>query len=259
MADQKPPVPFDPTTAKESDFPPPPPGPPPALQPVNPAAEEAHPDPLSANPTAAGDEETRQQQELLEHWQREHQRKLAGLPPSEEHEVRPPQPPRPSQDIRPQQSEQQQQQQQHQTPIPAYNPADPQFSAHGPTHFPENFQSTTNAAAGPSHVAGAGTGVGVGAVPPAAGHEASPHGSPVADDDEHKTSSWSSRFASLGLKAAAPINQLAHKLGSQSFLPETMPKECDKAAGILQSFCSKCAHLWRSRHMVFTLGTDPVL
>jgi lipid-binding SYLF domain-containing protein len=32
---------------------------------------------------------------------------------------------------------------------------------------------------------------------------------------------------------------LAHKLGSQSFLPETLDKECDKAASILKSFCSK--------------------
>lgn len=38
--------------------------------------------------------------------------------------------------------------------------------------------------------------------------------------------------------AAAPINSLAHKLGSQSFLPETLDKECDKAAAILKSFCS---------------------
>jgi hypothetical protein len=32
---------------------------------------------------------------------------------------------------------------------------------------------------------------------------------------------------------------LAHKFGSQSFLPETIDKECDKAASILKSFCSK--------------------
>jgi hypothetical protein len=41
------------------------------------------------------------------------------------------------------------------------------------------------------------------------------------------------------MKAAAPINNLAHKFGSQSFLPETLEKECDKAASILKSFCSK--------------------
>lgn len=236
MADQKPTVPFDPTTAKESDFPPPPPGPPPTQQQTAiPAteqveqAEQAHPNPLSANPLGAtpaiaNDEETRQQQELLEHWQREHQRKLAGLPPSEEHQPRPPQPPRPSQDTTPSQPP---------AAIPAYNPADPQFASQGPTHFPSEYQNTT--AAAPSASVPAGT------APPvaASGHEVSPHTSPVEGEEEHKTSKWSSRFANLGLKAAAPINQLAHKLGSQSFLPETLPKECDKAAGIIQSFCSK--------------------
>ncbi|KAK2601854.1 hypothetical protein QQS21_004540 [Conoideocrella luteorostrata] len=43
----------------------------------------------------------------------------------------------------------------------------------------------------------------------------------------------------LSSGAAAPINSLAHKLGSQSFLPETLDKECDKAASILKSFCVK--------------------
>lgn len=41
------------------------------------------------------------------------------------------------------------------------------------------------------------------------------------------------------MKAAAPINSIAHKLGSQSFLPETLDKECEKAATILKAFCSK--------------------
>lgn len=49
----------------------------------------------------------------------------------------------------------------------------------------------------------------------------------------------------LGAKAAAPINAFANKMGSQAFLPSTMDKECEKAAAILTSFCSKlCAGLF---------------
>ncbi|KAH8888159.1 hypothetical protein GQ53DRAFT_614227, partial [Thozetella sp. PMI_491] len=38
-------------------------------------------------------------------------------------------------------------------------------------------------------------------------------------------------------KAAKPFNTLANKMGSETFLPTTMDKECDKAARILKSFC----------------------
>ncbi|KAI1637578.1 hypothetical protein F4809DRAFT_317037 [Biscogniauxia mediterranea] len=40
-----------------------------------------------------------------------------------------------------------------------------------------------------------------------------------------------------GLKAGAPINKMTNRLGSESFWPDTMDKECDKAARILKSFC----------------------
>ncbi|KAL2755397.1 hypothetical protein ACRALDRAFT_2104779, partial [Sodiomyces alcalophilus JCM 7366] len=40
-------------------------------------------------------------------------------------------------------------------------------------------------------------------------------------------------------KAAAPINAMANKLGSQSFLPTTMDRECEKAASIIRSFCKE--------------------
>ncbi|KAG5953115.1 hypothetical protein E4U53_006851 [Claviceps sorghi] len=57
---------------------------------------------------------------------------------------------------------------------------------------------------------------------------------------EHKRSSWGGRFKSmLAAGAVAPINSLAHKLGSQSFLPEPLDKECNKAALILRAFCTK--------------------
>jgi hypothetical protein len=51
---------------------------------------------------------------------------------------------------------------------------------------------------------------------------------------------WSQRFAGLSAKAAAPFNALANKVGAEAFLPTTMDKECEKAARILRSFCSRC-------------------
>jgi len=43
-------------------------------------------------------------------------------------------------------------------------------------------------------------------------------------------------LAGWGSKAAAPLNALANKMGSESFLPTTLDKECEKAARILRSF-----------------------
>ncbi|KAH0422944.1 hypothetical protein CcaCcLH18_12496 [Colletotrichum camelliae] len=54
---------------------------------------------------------------------------------------------------------------------------------------------------------------------------------------QHK--GWSERLTQIGMKAAGPINAMANKMGSQSFLPTTMDKECEKAAKILQSFCKE--------------------
>ncbi|KAG5982367.1 hypothetical protein E4U55_001997 [Claviceps digitariae] len=57
---------------------------------------------------------------------------------------------------------------------------------------------------------------------------------------EHKRSSWGGRIKSmLSANVGAPINNLAHKLGCQSFIPESLDKECDKAASILRDFCTK--------------------
>ncbi|KAB5582244.1 hypothetical protein GE09DRAFT_921809, partial [Coniochaeta sp. 2T2.1] len=49
--------------------------------------------------------------------------------------------------------------------------------------------------------------------------------------------SWSSRFAGLSTKVSSPLNALANKMGSEAFLPDTMDKECEKAARILRGFC----------------------
>lgn len=62
---------------------------------------------------------------------------------------------------------------------------------------------------------------------------------PPDSDGAPKKAGWGSRFSAWGGKAATPFNMLANKLGSESFLPDTMEKECEKAARILRSFCSK--------------------
>lgn len=56
--------------------------------------------------------------------------------------------------------------------------------------------------------------------------------------DEKVKLSWGQKLAGWGTKAAAPINALANKMGSEAFLPGPMDKEVEKAARILRSFCS---------------------
>jgi len=53
-----------------------------------------------------------------------------------------------------------------------------------------------------------------------------------------KRASWTQKLAGWGTRAAGPINALANKLGSESFLPSTLDMESEKAARILKSFCS---------------------
>lgn len=52
-------------------------------------------------------------------------------------------------------------------------------------------------------------------------------------------SALTDRLSALGNMAASPLNMLANKMGSESFLPATMDKECEKAARVLKGFCSK--------------------
>ncbi|KAK1961756.1 hypothetical protein LY78DRAFT_740734 [Colletotrichum sublineola] len=100
--------------------------------------------------------------------------------------------------------------------VPGYNPAD-----HGAGHHYAQFN-------GPP-----GTQSGAYADPAAA------HAAYIADPSStHKEKKgWGERLSQFGMKAAVPINALANKMGSQSFLPTTMDKECEKAAKILRSFC----------------------
>lgn len=75
---------------------------------------------------------------------------------------------------------------------------------------------------------------------PSAETQQTAHQVPPPDSDgAPKKVGWGQRFTAWGGKAATPFNMLANKLGSESFLPDTMDKECEKAARILRSFCSK--------------------
>lgn len=75
---------------------------------------------------------------------------------------------------------------------------------------------------------------------PPTGTQQTAHQVPPPDSDgAPKKAGWGQRFSAWGGKAATPFNMLANKLGSESFLPDTMDKECEKAARILRSFCSK--------------------
>lgn len=78
------------------------------------------------------------------------------------------------------------------------------------------------------------------AQPPTGTEQQTAHQVPPPDSDgAPKKAGWGQRFSAWGGKAATPFNMLANKLGSESFLPDTMDKECEKAARILRSFCSK--------------------
>lgn len=50
---------------------------------------------------------------------------------------------------------------------------------------------------------------------------------------------WPQNVQNIGMHSATPLNNFATKVGSESFMPTTMDKECEKAARILRGFCSK--------------------
>ncbi|KAF4958049.1 hypothetical protein FGADI_2679 [Fusarium gaditjirri] len=141
---------------------------------------------------------------------------------------------------------QQSQQAQQNYAIPQYDPAHPTF-APPPTNQPAQDQPQPQPSpTAPAH----GHGFGYGSETTAAQASTSAH------PETHKKPGWSEKFSQLGIKAAAPINSLAHKFGSQSFLPETIDKECDKAASILKSFCKNGVYADPSSSQVPT-STDP--
>ncbi|KAK4149700.1 hypothetical protein C8A00DRAFT_18653 [Chaetomidium leptoderma] len=106
--------------------------------------------------------------------------------------------------------------------IPAYNPARPQFA---PPPAAADDDDIYNASP-------------TGENAPRWGHH-SHHAQAQGGDGESKKKS--NRLSAFGeaftSKVAGPVNALANKLGSEGFLPESLDKECDKAARILSGFC----------------------
>ncbi len=108
--------------------------------------------------------------------------------------------------------------------IPTYNPADPQYAA--PPSDDADIYGATPTEDKLSPLAGAAT-----------------HAQ--TQDAPATKVGWGQRLAEWGTKAAAPLNVLAAKVGSEQFLPTTLDKECEKAARILKNFCSKWSSLDR--------------
>ncbi|KAL2177355.1 uncharacterized protein P884DRAFT_259584 [Thermothelomyces heterothallicus CBS 202.75] len=95
------------------------------------------------------------------------------------------------------------------------------------------------------------------APPPAAAEEDIYNASPVdehptrwghdhghhAEEGEGEAKKKSNRLSAFGhaitSKVAGPVNALANKFGSEGFMPESLDKECEKAARILRSFCKE--------------------
>ncbi|KAH6845719.1 hypothetical protein B0I37DRAFT_392729 [Chaetomium sp. MPI-CAGE-AT-0009] len=104
--------------------------------------------------------------------------------------------------------------------IPAYQPANPQF-APPPLGADDDIY---NASPTNEH-------------PPKWGHT-SHHQAQGSDGEAKKKSHRLSAFGeAFTNKVAGPVNALANKFGSEGFLPESLDKECEKAARILRGFC----------------------
>lgn len=115
--------------------------------------------------------------------------------------------------------------------IPSYDPAHPHFAPPpGQQQQQQQYsqQQYNQPPAGSNAFA-----TGASSTHPTGAAPAQAHG----QDGSHR--SWGSLLTEMGHKAAAPINALANKLGSQSFLPTSLDKESEKAAQILRSFCKE--------------------
>jgi len=109
--------------------------------------------------------------------------------------------------------------------IPQYNPANPQF-APPPNDNDDIYDATPTEEHPPSKFSRF-----FGRHHHSHGHEG---------EEEHgkkgkaKLTALGEAFAS---KVAGPVNAFANKFGAEGFLPESLDKECEKAARILRSFC----------------------
>lgn len=129
----------------------------------------------------------------------------------------PPPPPGPPPGQQQTQSQQQPPRHPDEVPIPDYNPSHPQY-APPPNANREDIYGASPTDENP---------------PPFP-----PRPTSSGKGDEKVKLSWGQKLAGWGNKAAAPINALANKMGSEAFLPGPIDKEVEKAARILRSFCS---------------------
>ncbi|QBZ62390.1 hypothetical protein PoMZ_11270 [Pyricularia oryzae] len=147
---------------------------------------------------------------------------------------------------------------------PSYNPANPAFA--GPQRVESDIYNVednkTSSATHPGYAAGQTPAAGSAAAPAAPAAEAKPAKMGWADKlsafgKKHTTPApaagavdasgqqkpakmgWADQLTSFGMKAAGPINAFANKMGAEAFLPDTMDKECEKAARILRAFCKE--------------------
>ena len=80
-----------------------------------------------------------------------------------------------------------------------------------------------------------------GNIAPSSDSKDEPQTSRCVDETGHPVPehAWPRNLQNVGMHSAEPLNEFAAKMGSESFMPVSMDKECEKAARILRSFCSK--------------------
>lgn len=114
--------------------------------------------------------------------------------------------------------------------IPPYNPANPQFAA--PPGGDDDIYNASPVDDKPPKS-------------PKWGFYSSHHRKDSDGKKKNRLSAFGEAFTS---KVAGPVNALAHKFGSEGFLPESLDKECEKAARILSAFCSTFHSRLRPHH-----------
>ncbi|KAL2157318.1 hypothetical protein VTH06DRAFT_6256 [Thermothelomyces fergusii] len=78
--------------------------------------------------------------------------------------------------------------------------------------------------------------------PPKWGHSHGHHGEGGEGEAKKKSNRLSAFGHAISSKVAGPVNAFVNKFGSEGFMPESLDKECEKAARILRSFCKEGAY-----------------
>lgn len=108
--------------------------------------------------------------------------------------------------------------------IPAYNPTHPQFAPPPANADDDIYNATPTDEHGPKfpHFSGL-----------------NHHHEGDEDGSKKKPNKFAAFGAAFSSKVGGPVNALAHKFGAEGFFPDSLDKECEKAARILKGFCSK--------------------